>query len=1224
MKTKYPNQIDTPSELPIVRDNITEITSDVINSLRSAIIQIEKTLGINPQGSVGQTVAERISSVIDPSGNLNPEAIDVAGIVHGPIYDDQVSEVAAIAEHKLKLNFPTQVLQSQVSIVSGLIGEIQSQIDYLSATLSAHINPSATNRHVAQAISVAAITAVPSTTGIKTFESADLQTTLQILVDSHLNYTGDGINSSNNSHSADQVFFDNQTVSSVIDSSSVQGAIEEIAGGNEAAIAKNLAYLTKNGLVRYGKTNDSFSSDTLGETLVDASAISFLPSSESTTTITFDSTPTFYKEIVKFDILTISGAVSDLDNKTFYISSVTTDGGSGLISIEVFGKVYSTSVGLATGQVTRNNFKSLNPNGLNSTVRLRDGYSNTPDIIIANPNAATITSFGLRPDLITSTVNSIKIQIDDYAAVDVSCYNSSLGTEQSIDSIVDKLNEGLSENHLACMAYKTRTIGGWEISLSHIVPNFSGDLKDRTIKVSSADSNDSLDALGLSDFADVSTHGSYGNSTFINGQLFRSFQGSILLSSAEASLGSGSAKIDYSAGSLLDLDIRTGDLLVVTGSSATSDDGLFVISSVTELQLLLDAPVAFTFTGTLSSSSSSILIIRSSAPLSELNFEEVDSASGLMIVDIFATQEANIFYSKRMELSGILSSTGFFASVIDVSNNFIKNGEIYTLHVTTDGLAYLEDSLSNTGDSIYVANSLLSMKQDNTFKIRSPDGLSFVIIRVVSTAKPLINLSCSLYGGSEISKDVLWLSRCLFSNATGRVFGTTGAGSIPSVIDKRNFGSIDMEQICPGFVEKYIEGPRNDLRSSGIITGCQASIASSGSDGDGDYLMISAAAGTYLVSGSRKEFAGILNFKTYNVSMAYLAINEYGVLEIAHSIGGGPVSQYVSPFLNRGVAHIGYLNADSELKDLRFFVSNLDGRLTHDIIVAKSTQLGHFTDIQSAVDYCSLFYDVNYGKDVSSPIYSPNILIREGQYIVDAPIIITEDITISGVGKSTVLKRGPSITDCSRLFTDFAKVIPDPLTAIFIIGDGPSNGKGDATYTDFEQGVTIKDLSYYSETLSVNSSTCFCLLQGTSGNSSFTFSNICATGAPERATDVSINEYFIFAGRINTTTGVEVPGNNGVIFITGNYLNRMGAHHSGTDTGISSENIAVEFSNQVDSVTASSLIIKDIICTGNIAIGIAPTEPSEASSILRSAFSAAQYSTVTGIIEASNAVRTGV
>lgn len=1223
MKTKYPNQIDTPSELPIVRDNITEITSDIINSLRSAIIQIEKTLGVNPQGSVGQTVAERISSVIDPSGNLTTEAIDAAGFIHGPIFNDQISEIAAIDEHKLKLNFPTKILQSQVSVISSLVNEIQSQIDYLSATLSAHISPSATNRHVAQAIAVSAITSTPSSTGIKTFEAADLQATIQTLVDGHLNYTGDGINSGNNSHSADQIFFDNQNVSSVIDSSSVQGAIEEIAGGNEAAIVKNLAYLTKNGIVRYGKTNDSFSSETLGETLVDSSTISFLPSSASTATITFDNTPTFYKEIAKFDILTISGAVSDGDNKTFYISSVTTDGSSGLISLEVFGKIYSTSAGLATGKVTRNNFKSLNPNGLNSTVRLRDGYSNTPDIIVANPNAATITSFGLRPDLITSTVNSIKIQIDDYSAVDISCYNSSLGTEQSIDSIVDKLNEGLSENHLACLAYKTRTIAGWEISLSHIVPNFSGDLKDRSIKVSSADSNDSLDALGLSSFADISIRGSHGNSTFINGQLFRSFQGSISLSNKEVSLGSGSAKIDYTSGTLLDLDIRTGDLVVVTGSSVSSDDGLFVITSVSETQLILDAPVAFTFTGTLGSSSS-ILVIRSSAPLSELNFEEVDSASGLMMIDIFATQEANIFYSKRMELSGILSSTGFFASVVDVSSNFINNGETYTLNITTDGLAYLEDSLSNTGDSVYVANSLLSMEQDNTFKIRSPDGLSFVVIRVISTAKPLINLSCFLYGGYEISKDMLWLSRCLFSNGTGRIFGTTGTGGVPSVIDKRNFGSIDMEQICPGFLEKYIEGTRNDIRSSGIISGCQASIASSGSDADGDYLMISASAGTYLVSGSRKEFAGIINLKTYNISLAYLAINEYGILEIARSIGGGPISQYVSPFLNRGVAHLGYLNSDSELKDLRFFVSNLDGRLTHDIIVAKSTQLGHFTDIQSAVNYCSLFYDVNYGKDVSSPIYSPNVLIREGQYIVDAPIIITEDITISGVGKSTVLKRGPSITDCSRLFTDFSKVIPDPLTAIFIIGDGPSNGKGDAIYTDFEQGVTIKDLSYYSETLATNSSTCFCLLQGTSGNSSFTFSNICATGAPERATDVSINEYFIFAGRINTTTGVEVPGNNGVMFITGNYLNRMGAHHSGTDAGIASENIAVEFSNQVDSVTASSLTVKDIVCTSNIAIGIAPTSSSEASSILRSSFSAAQYSSVTGIIEASNAVRTGV
>ena len=86
MKSKYPNQIDTPSELPIVRDNITEISSDIINSLRSAIVQIEKTLGVNPQGDIGQTVSQRLSGVIDSAGNLKVEAIDRAGIISCPIF----------------------------------------------------------------------------------------------------------------------------------------------------------------------------------------------------------------------------------------------------------------------------------------------------------------------------------------------------------------------------------------------------------------------------------------------------------------------------------------------------------------------------------------------------------------------------------------------------------------------------------------------------------------------------------------------------------------------------------------------------------------------------------------------------------------------------------------------------------------------------------------------------------------------------------------------------------------------------------------------------------------------------------------------------------------------------------------------------------------------------------------------------------------------------------
>ena len=91
MKSKYPNQLDTSSEIPVVRDGITEISSEIFNSLRSAIIQIEKTLGINPQGSAGFTVSDRISASLDQSGNLSREALERANVLLGQLTNDNVA-----------------------------------------------------------------------------------------------------------------------------------------------------------------------------------------------------------------------------------------------------------------------------------------------------------------------------------------------------------------------------------------------------------------------------------------------------------------------------------------------------------------------------------------------------------------------------------------------------------------------------------------------------------------------------------------------------------------------------------------------------------------------------------------------------------------------------------------------------------------------------------------------------------------------------------------------------------------------------------------------------------------------------------------------------------------------------------------------------------------------------------------------------------------------------
>jgi hypothetical protein len=1222
MKSKYPNQIDTPSELPLVRDNITEISSDIINSIRSAVVQIEKTLGINPQGTTGQTLAERISKVIDVSGNLNADAIERAGLVFGPISDDQIADNAAISESKLRLNFPTNVIQSELSAVSNLISEIQSKINQLSALISAHVNLESNNRHNAKAISVDSISQNSSSTGIKTFNGDNLQDILSLLVSDHFNYDGSGITSDNNSHSANQIYFNNDNVSAIIDSNSVQGAIEEIAGGNDAAIRKNLSYLTKNGLARYGKTNDAFNGESFEEVLISSSALSFSISSDSITTISFDSTPSIEKEISKFDILTISGATSDLDNKSFYISEVVKSSGM-LLEVKVFGKVYSSSAGTALGVITKNNFNGLNINGLNSTFRIRNGYSNTPDIVIANPNAATITSFGLRTDLITLAANAFKIQVDDYSEVTISCYNS-LATIQTIDSIVSKINEQLVSNHLAAFAYKTRVKNCYELSIAHVIPNFNGDLKNRTIKISPADTDNGFDVLGFSYLEYEpskykTVQGSCGNSTFINGKLFRDFQKTVTLSSTEVYFGSSRAKLMSFSSNFLNLDIRAGDLVVITGSSDVQDDGLFCIKTVSESQIVLDSPIGFNFNGSLSSSSS-VLILRSSAPISELNFEEVDSGTGLMMVDVFATEDSDIFYSKRLEISNVLSSLGFYAVIIDVSKEFIGLGETYYLKINSQGMAYIEDTSGNTGQQIFVGN-YISTKSDSIFKVKSPDGSSFLTIRVSASNNPMTLIQTTIHGNYEVSKNSLHLSRCIFSNSTGRVFGSSLPASIPSIIDKRNFGTIDVEQICPSFVERYIEGPRNELRSCGIISGCEASITDISADDFGDYVAITVSPGVCFCSGIRIEFSGITSFKSRLDTRFYICINEVGCLEVKQQISlGSGLLIGVSPFINRSVAHLGYIDQYQNLNDLRFFINNLDGKLTHNIVVAKSDSLGHFTDIQKAVNYCSLFYQIIYGRDTDDYTYCPSILIREGEYTINSPIIIEKDITISGVGKSTVLKRG--MTDCAR-FTS----TPDPLTAIFVIGDGPGVIKtydSSDSYSKFNFGVTIKDLTYYSPTLTTGSKTTFCLFHGENAaeesSASFTFQGISAIGAPERETDSTIKEYFLVASRISATTGEELHSLSNItkiskIFITSNFMKRIGAYQSGNI----SESIAVEFMNQFTVSGSPPLCdIQDIVCTSNICIGIIPTAGFDLPSILRTSF---QYANILGIIEASNVRR---
>ena len=362
-KSNYPNKLDTSVEIPVVRDNITEIGSDVLNSLRDAIFSIERTLGINPQGQAGNTLASRLGNIIDDNGNLKEEALTRAGILGGPISDKDVSKVAAIKEFKLDLDFPTSLLQDEVSILNNKIEGFVGALEELNRIISVHVTPEAIDRHKAIAITVESNSVSPSDVSLKDISSGDLQSFIVSLFDSHIYYSGANIGIGNNSHNANQVFFDNANSSDIIFSSDVQGAIDDLSNIEGEGIRSSILNLNSNGRIRSGSVIDGFEGNDSNSIIIDFTEISYSDYiGESKTTINFTSLPTPLFEIREFDILEISDSTNLDDNGDYIISSHTLGIDGSLGTVTVFdGPKSSLSTG-TIGRVRRTGYSGYNQN----------------------------------------------------------------------------------------------------------------------------------------------------------------------------------------------------------------------------------------------------------------------------------------------------------------------------------------------------------------------------------------------------------------------------------------------------------------------------------------------------------------------------------------------------------------------------------------------------------------------------------------------------------------------------------------------------------------------------------------------------------------------------------------------------------------------------------------------------------------------------------------------
>jgi len=1000
-KSNYPEKLDTSVEIPAVRDNVTEIGSDVLNSLRSAIFNIERTLGINPQGVAGNTLASRLANLIDENGNLKDEALVKAGILSGPISDKDVSKTAAIKEFKLDLDYPTTLLQDEISILDSKIQQFVEAINELNAIVSTHVNQNAINRHLAKAITVEEADIVPSDVGLNSIEAQGLQEFIQALFNSHISYTGTNISEANNSHKADQIFYDNSENSDIILSNSVQGAIDDLADIEGVGLRSSILQLNSNGRIRTGSQIDAFEGNDSGSLIVDLTEITYADySGASTTEISFSESPSLLLDINKFDILEISESLNEDDNGEYVIASFQTNVDDTLSSVTIFGGPKSSFTSGTLARVKKNTYQVHNRNGLNCSVRPRAGFTNTPSIQAAMPNSATVISSRADFSRLESGVyENLSLEIDGGAAIDIPVYSSDYSIH-NVDIAVSNINRYCVQNNLNIFAYKLRTNSCYELAISHNIPNHSADTKVRSLKVVQSGSLDASGILGFEDLVDKEIRGSFGNSFHINGLILNEFGSVKTYTGSTITIGSGTTTLETLELNFLELGIRVGDLCVIDGSSVDSDNGTYTVNAVESDRVTLDYTTSL-FSGE-ADESSLFTFIRCTAPISELNFIDIN---GSMLLDIFADENLNIHHNRRADIVGSFNSSNFFLVVTDISKNFITEEDQYTLRVKNDGLASIKLSSGGSyGEEVFVGST-------GDYIIPFSDGMEFIKVKVFvpNEASPIFvpsSLTIDIIGYSEIPDSVLHLSRCLFSPEFGTVIEDINAGlgetGAVGLIDKRISGTVDDTIISEPFLERYIQGPRNELRSNGIIRGLEILNLSLSSG----VATFDVTPGIVVVNGLRVEFLGkegfTFDYSTGATDSFYIAIDNEGCIKALSEVDKTGGTDYSSAFSPETNLHIAYYDSNlSELYDLRFFIDRIDYKILNQLIVSPEKHFGQFSSLDSAVKYCRVFSKIF--KDQSKP----KITLAPGTHIVNNEIFIDFDLEIEGAGPESIIQRGP-------------------------------------------------------------------------------------------------------------------------------------------------------------------------------------------------------------------------
>lgn len=969
--SKYPNQIDTSAELPIVRNNLNEIGADSINSIRSAIIQIEKTLGLNPQGAIGNSVSSRLSKSLDPSGSILKEALDKANVIYGPITNDNIAKTAAIEEDKLKLNFPTNVLQAQVSYVNSIIDSLELQIKEISVNLSSHLNKSASARHPATAISTSAFSG-SSSESLKSLSDSNVQAALDSIISSHVNYSGSNISSENNSHNSNQIYFDNANTGSVISSSTVQGAIEDLVAAPIVAIENYKNYNNSNGVVRKANISD-INNSSYGILIASNISVTILKNSSysklSNISLSSDiDKPDF--EINKSDKISI---ISDGVERTFQILGVNYNPSDAtkISSFDVFGYV-TGDITTSSSYIYYKQKTNYTKSSLLTGAVQNHSLTSSSTVMFCDPSAASAISSTIKIGEITATNRYFNISINDGTPYNIDCFVLS-GT--SLDSLIAYVNEQFDSYLLPVLAYRADDEeGGSELVICSNVA--MGDSTDIYFKISRS-TDDAIDSLGFTYCEDKNIYGKYSTSFVINGKEHKKSAIKIKTQSISFTQNLNILEATDSSINFITSGVRKGDIITILGSGYNIS---LRISAVTETTITISSDQLPSGLPSASVDGLTYVIFSNTLDFSEYEFIKVAGSFGSILFEIFIDEELSFFYNPIAELETPVLVSSSLLTVVGFDNKF--GVEQATINYTQTADGYVSISLDQ-GPSVKIVgnNNYIKLFSDNNalsidVYVPSKEDLYSYIGSTSQT-------SSIVYLFSKIDRD----NNLVLANIAYESFSSSLVGGIggPRFFSELDYGVISDRDISSRFVDTVVRPGIDDLRSNGVIFGLEVLSGSVGIDG---IYLVSISSGSCYVGGRKFIFKNFENISTAinsaDTDKVYIGVDQDGNL-IFESCD--PLCNY--PWQDANVALLGSIELSGGIVysyDQRLFINEIDLKILNSITVSPEPGMAHFSDLVKALKYAKRF------QQIYPSAGTPEVHMKSGTHTVS--IDITTELSI--------------------------------------------------------------------------------------------------------------------------------------------------------------------------------------------------------------------------------------